>query len=504
MSIINKVHSFRVRIGLVLILTLLITTGVLYKLNQKAEKTIIDEVSQQQQDLAEAINIAQESVTSNQWLKDFLKDRRKQDLSQKHVHAKRILIVDSQNNKIIDSSEETDINKTFQELGYGSIEQGNLVASTNKENNEQVGLNQPKIFKFPLLTDTGTVYLVIVFSAESLAELLQVSSYYKLSITSFVLLITIFISLLLILEFTRPVGKLIEAAQKVAEGDFEFTLSVKRCDELGRLMVVFNEMVKGLRERKLLEEKLRRAEQSAVVGRLASGIAHEIKNPLNYMSLTIDYLRGKFAPTDEDAKEKYLDKMDNIKDEIKSLDRLVRNFLSFGRPINLEFKPLELRELIGNILKLTSDQTIQQGIEVEVDEQTIIPSIQADTEQIKSCLSNLIFNAQQAMPTGGKLKITFFNKNDGVEISIADTGVGIAQENLEKIFEPYFSTKETGTGLGLALVKRIIEAHTGNIQVESSLSKGTMFHVWLPKQPVPEIEQFVGLEPGSLQTSYIT
>ncbi len=503
MITIKKLYSLRVRIALVLILTLLLATGVLHQLNQEAERNTIQEVIQQQQDLAEAINIAQQSITSNQWLRDFLRDRRKQDLSQKHAHTKRILTVNSQG-KVIDSSEEADINKTFQQLGFGSIEQDNLVEKADKQNVDQMGFNQAQIFKFPVLTDTGIVYLVIVFSAESLTELLQISSYYRLLVTSLVLIIAILISLRLISGFTHPVDVLVEAAQKVAEGNFEISLPVKRRDELGRLITVFNEMVRGLRERKQLEEQLRRAEQSAVVGRLASSIAHEIKNPLNYMSLTIDYLRGKFAPTDEEAKEKFLDKMDSIKDEIKSLDKLVRNFLSFGRPLKLDFKPLELKEMVSNIFNLTKEQTIQQGIEVEVDEQTQIPSIQADIEQIKSCLSNLIFNAQQAMPNGGKLKVAFSNRNGGVEITIADTGVGIIPENLEKIFEPYFSTKETGTGLGLALVKRIIEAHCGNIRVESKLGEGTTFHVWLPVQPILPVELSLGLETSSLQSSYIT
>jgi signal transduction histidine kinase len=499
MIIANKLYSFRVRISLVLILTLVVTTGILYGLNQKAEKNIIEEVNQQQHDLAEAIHIAQQSITSSQWLRDFLITQRKQERSEEHVHVKRILVVDSED-KVVDSSEETDIDKTFKQLGFGSIDQGNAFETTNKQNAEQIGIGENKIFKFPVLTATGTVYLVIVFSAESLTELLQASSYYRILITSLVLLIAILISLALILEFTRPVNKLIEAAQRVAEGDFEIYLPVKRRDELGRLMAVFNEMVKGLRERKVLEEKLKRAEQSAVVGRLASGIAHEIKNPLNYMSLTIDYLRGKFAPTDEDAKEKFLDKMDGIKDEIKSLDKLVRNFLSFGRPLKLDFKPLVLRDLIENILNLSNEQAIQQGIAIILDEQSQIPIIQADIEQIKSCFSNLIFNAQQAMPNGGNLTITFSNRNEGAEVKIMDTGVGIAPENLEKIFEPYFSTKETGTGLGLALVKRIIEAHYGTIKVESSLGEGTIFRVWFPTQPILETGQLLGLELSSLQT----
>jgi len=151
---------------------------------------------------------------------------------------------------------------------------------------------------------------------------------------------------------------------------------------------------------------------------------------------------------------------------------------------------------------LTHEQAIQQCIDITFDDQTQLPVIQADVEQIKSCLSNLIFNAQQAMPNGGKLKVVFSNRNEGVEIAIADTGVGIAPENLEKIFEPYFSTKETGTGLGLALVKRIIEAHSGKIEVESALGIGTTFKVWLPKHLVSQ--QVFGVGEENFTSAFVT
>ncbi len=201
---------------------------------------------------------------------------------------------------------------------------------------------------------------------------------------------------------------------------------------------------------------------------------------MNYISLTIDYLRSKYAPAAEDARERFFEKMDNIKDEIKRLDSLIRNFLTYGRPLKLNFKPVDLREMINSILALTAEQAAQQSIEMFLDKETAISSVEADAEQLKSCFSNLIMNAQQAMQNGGKLSINFKRKEDSVEVMIEDTGSGIAPENIEKIFQPYFSTKETGTGLGLALVKRIIEGHGGSITVESTLGHGTIFHVWVP------------------------
>lgn len=482
-------YSFRARIALVLVLTLVVATGVLFLLNQWAERTVVDKVEEQRAEFAKAINVAQRSLTSNEYVRTFLKEEKMRDASTSYV--KRILVTDDKG-IILDSSNQDDIDKHFNTLSYGSFEQAidlNVIAQKKLPY---------KVYTFPIETQPSSnnednmsrsnqyTYIIIIFS-DDLSEQLRWTSFGRLIATGGVLVVSLVASLLLIFGFIKPLGDLVNAARRVAEGDFEINLTIRRQDELGQLIKVFNEMVKGLRERRELELRLHRAEQSAIVGRLAAGIAHEIKNPLNYISLTIDYLRSKFAPAEESAKEKFVDKMDGIKDEIKRLDRLIRNFLSYGRPLNLNPKPVNLRELIGSILTLTTEQAEQQAIKMSLDETTSLPIMEADIERLKSCFSNLILNAQQAMPDGGELKISFQPFAEGTEVIITDTGTGIEPENLEKIFEPYFSTKETGTGLGLALVKRIIEGHGGRLEVESALSQGTTFRVWLPLHPIETI-----------------
>jgi signal transduction histidine kinase len=496
MSPLGTIYSFRTRIAMVLILSLIVATAMLYKLNQRAETNIIAEVDKQKIDLTKAINVAQQSLTSQQYISAFLQQERSRDANDSHVQ--RILVVDSQG-IIDDSSDADDIGKHFEDLNYGTF-QGAIDFS-----HQQTNKNPYKIYTFPLQTrstsdmssDNQLTYILIIFS-DDLTEELRTSSFNRLVATASVLLFSIIVSLILILQFTRPVGQLVEAAQGVAAGNFDVRIEVKRRDELGHLSEVFNEMVKGLRERRELEARLYRAEQSAIVGRLASGIAHEVKNPLNYISLTIDYLRSKYAPAAEDAREKFTEKMDGIKDEIKRLDRLIRNFLSYGRPLNLNLKPIGLRDLIGNILNLTAEQADQQAIRQQLDKTTTIPNVDGDVERLRSCFSNLIMNAQQAMAEGGELKINFEPKDEGVEVVITDTGSGIAPENIEKIFEPYFSTKDTGTGLGLALVKRIIEGHGGRIEVESQLNQGTTFRVWLPVHPPAIVNQSNDLQADKL------
>ncbi|KAF0248772.1 MAG: signal transduction histidine kinase [bacterium] len=496
-------YSFRARIALVLVLTLVVATGVLFALNQWAERTVVNKVEDQRAEFAKAINVAQRSLTSNEYVRTFLEQEKMRDGNASYV--KRILVT-SDSGTILDSSNQDDIDKHFSVLGYGTFEQAidlNLNVMSQK--------NLPyKTYTFPIETQPSSnasnspsnqyTYIIIIFS-DDLSEQLRWTSFGRLLGTGGVLVVSLVVSLFLIFGFIKPLGELINAARRVAEGDFEINLTIRRQDELGQLIKVFNEMVKGLRERRELELRLHRAEQSAIVGRLAAGIAHEIKNPLNYISLTIDYLRSKFAPTDESAKEKFVDKMDGIKDEIKRLDRLIRNFLSYGRPLNLNPKPINLRELIGGILTLTTEQAEQQSIKMFLDESTSLPIIEADIERLKSCFSNLILNAQQAMPDGGELKIKFHPFAEGVDVIVEDTGIGIEPENLEKIFEPYFSTKETGTGLGLALVKRIIEGHGGRLQVESVLTHGTTFRVWLPLRPTEAINGVNAYGSNKLESS---
>ena len=237
---IGKIYSFRARIALLLILTLVMTTAVLYKLNQRAERSVIEEVDRQRRDLAEAINIAQQSLSSKQWLRDFLKTQRSQ--GQHESHVERILVVNLKG-IVEDSSDKDDIEKRFDELGFGAFIQTNdLEIDHAQEPNKPSSTVQYQMYKFPVETNTGKVNLIIIFSPEDLNEQLKTSSEYRLLATGGVLFVSILISLILILEFTRPVGTLVEAAKRVAAGEFDVRLSTKRRDELGHLMAVFNEL----------------------------------------------------------------------------------------------------------------------------------------------------------------------------------------------------------------------------------------------------------------------
>jgi signal transduction histidine kinase len=255
---------------------------------------------------------------------------------------------------------------------------------------------------------------------------------------------------------------------------------------MGQLATRFNEMTAELEKKQDLEQQLQQAEKSAVVGRLGSAIAHEIRNPLNYINLTLDHLRAKFAPDDEDKKRKFVKLTSQLKAEVARIDGQITDFLNYSRPAKANLQPIDPHKVVKNSLRIVEPEAEEKGIKVSLIEHENVPLILGDPEFLRSVFSNLFINALQAMErdgSGGKLTVRISPTDDGnsVAFEIADTGSGIDPENLSKIFEPYFSTKETGTGLGLAIVHKVVEVHHGTISAESTVGKGTKFTVMLPR-----------------------
>ena len=272
--------------------------------------------------------------------------------------------------------------------------------------------------------------------------------------------------------------------RRVARGDFNFRVrAATRGDEMGELARVFNEMIANLGRTRELEIKLHQAEQSAVVGRLASAIAHEIRNPLNYINLTLDHLRTSLAPEDRKKRETFERLAVQLKAEVARINRHISEFLNYTRPARLELAPLNLRAAAEDALRMVEVQAEENNIKLEVEADGDVPEVMGDEEALRSAFTNLIINGMQAIDgEGGSLTITLSSKDEGrrAQIEITDTGRGIAPENISQVFEPYFSTKETGTGLGLAIVKKVIDDHDGTITVKSKQGSGTTFTITLP------------------------
>lgn len=225
-----------------------------------------------------------------------------------------------------------------------------------------------------------------------------------------------------------------------------------------------------------MEQHIRRSERLAAVGKLAAGIAHEIRNPLASVSGSIEMLSRELNVRQENKKLMHI-----ILKETDRLNGLVSEFLDYVRPEQLKLQPLNIHTLIDETLTaLAMDPQQSNAIKIAFISDDKLLEAPMNKEKMKQVLWNLLINAKQAMPKGGTLTIHTSLHHGEIKIDISDTGVGISQEDLKKIFDPFFTTKEKGTGLGLSMVHKIIEAHQGKILVHSKLKEGTTFSILLP------------------------
>jgi signal transduction histidine kinase len=237
---------------------------------------------------------------------------------------------------------------------------------------------------------------------------------------------------------------------------------------------------------------LKYSRKLSALGRLMAGVAHEVKNPLNAMTIHLELLKQKLAAVPEpivvpapSGGTRNLDLTKHVKviaDEIRRLDRVVVGFLKFARPDELRLQPVQLSAIISEVVSMSAPEAEQHGVTVRAECSTNLPDINADPGMLQQAVLNLALNACQAMPNGGTLKLSCRSASHRrVEIDVEDTGVGIPPENLGKIFDLYFTTKDTGTGIGLSMVFRIVQLHDGEVEVESTPGRGTRFRLVFPQ-----------------------
>jgi len=289
-------------------------------------------------------------------------------------------------------------------------------------------------------------------------------------------------------QFIETFKDIIVNREKIIDKEIEIDQQErKRLYSVNVVPLVHNKKITGtliyiedITEKRRGEARLRRAENLASLTTLAAGVAHEIKNPLGSISIHLQLLQKALAKKSE-ASEKKTDKYFSvIKEEIDRLNRIVVDFLFAVRPMNLELREGDINELIAQIMEFVKFEMEQSNIVCMLELDENLPKILFDERYMKQALLNLVKNAQAAMPKGGVFTVATKFADNEIRISLCDTGVGISKEDLAKIFEPYFTTRETGTGLGLTQVYKIIREHQGEITVDSSPETGAEFRIILP------------------------
>ena len=261
---------------------------------------------------------------------------------------------------------------------------------------------------------------------------------------------------------------------------YQASLAIEKArlhNEVSHLAEVLAERVEErTRELKETQAQLIQAEKLAALGELAAGVAHEINNPLHILQAYVEHMSNKLPPDTP-----FADFLDPMRNALDSIARLAGQLRDFSRPAGGEWKALDINRTLENVLRLVNKEMMHCQIDVQTRLARQLPTVTGDNRQLEQVFLNIILNARDAMPGGGRLTVETYAGEDTVHIRLADTGVGVREENLQRIFEPYFTTKEDrGTGLGLAICQRIITQHGGKISVSSKMGEGTVFILHLP------------------------
>jgi signal transduction histidine kinase len=293
--------------------------------------------------------------------------------------------------------------------------------------------------------------------------------------------ICVAVIMVLAVSFRRPMLELQDKIARVRLGDMDVSVSfADRHDEIGDLGCDFNDMVgqlKASREeiQRLHHTQMSRAEHFATLGELATGLAHEIRNPLAGIAGVIEIV-SRDLPPDSPARSVIKD----AKEEALQINRILTELLDTARPKTPQFRVSDICLTAEHAVMFARQQAVTKRITIEMDVTGNIPPVDHDPNQINQVLLNLLLNAIQSMDKPGAVRVSLETDGDEVLIAVTDEGKGIVPENLPNIFRPFFTTKGHGTGLGLSLARRTVEAHGGQIDVTSEVGKGSRFEIRLP------------------------
>jgi signal transduction histidine kinase len=244
-----------------------------------------------------------------------------------------------------------------------------------------------------------------------------------------------------------------------------------------------------LKKIKEMEDRIQLAERLSSLGQLAAGVAHEIRNPLNAMGMGLQRLKREFLPPDKSKREEYISFTELILKEIRRVNDIIEQFLTLSRPFQLHLKASSLQDLLKHLVAFFQEEAASLGIALQAKIPAELPLITVDPEKLTQALINIMKNGMQAMGQGGALRIEAKSLKQAVEITISDSGSGIPPEQMEMIFNYYYTTKEKGVGLGLPIAHRIIEAHGGQLKIESRVGSGTKVTVTLPVERKDDVSR---------------
>jgi len=318
--------------------------------------------------------------------------------------------------------------------------------------------------------------VAVMWAGERLNPFFYQSSFYRKLLRYFtlgVLALVMIATLRTIRNITTGVDRLKQGLHRM-ENDIHHLIP-DMSGELGQVARAVNRMAKSLTEKERLEDQLRQSEHLIALGRLVTGVAHELRNPIGIIKTLVDLMKQEYSQMS--GIEEFTRALD---EQVDRQDMVIQELLDFGRPTKVSIKECYINDLIMRVLSFSAAMLRKQQIKVQLKLDNKLPQILADTDKLKQVFVNIIVNAAEAMPDGGILDIVTKRSDERIIISMSDTGEGIPREDMLKIFDPFYTTKEAGTGLGLSISYQSIKLHGGMIEVDSAPDKGTTFIIKLP------------------------
>jgi len=336
----------------------------------------------------------------------------------------------------------------------------------------------------PLSDRAGQVVSVLMIGSprRGLIELQDHIRAVALTVGGLGILLAVAVSLWITGRVTRPIVELADASRKVAAGELNVTVSPHGASgEVAELAEAFNRMTSQLLENR---ERLVQSERVAAWRELARRLAHELKNPLFPLQLTVENMVKAREVMPEEFDEIFRESATTLMAEIQNLKGIIQRFSDFSKMPQPQLQAVKVNEIVERVATLHAPALTnrEHPVKMEMQLDSTVPVIAADPELLHRALSNLVLNALDAMPQGGTITMRTLAREDTVRIEVADTGTGLTKEECERLFTPYYTTKQHGTGLGLAIVQSVITDHGGTIGVESTPGQGATFIMELPRR----------------------
>jgi two-component system nitrogen regulation sensor histidine kinase NtrY len=335
------------------------------------------------------------------------------------------------------------------------------------------------------LTGRNNELLGVFFVGSSRRELVQLTWQIRKiagAVAALALFVGFLVSFWISARITKPVEELAEGAREVAGGRWDTRVAVRGSDEVGQLATAFNDMTRTLASQK---ERLVQTERVAAWRELARRLAHELRNPLFPMQITVENLQKARKLDAKQFLEVFNESTATLKAELANLNTIVGRFSDFSKMPAPQFVRVNVNENLRNAVRLFEPQFNAVGKPTIIPELFLtepLPEIDADPDLLHRAFQNLVLNALDAMPAGGTLTLRTLERGGNVRIEVTDTGKGLTPEECSRLFTPYYTTKQMGTGLGLAIIQSVVSDHHGSISVTSEEGRGTTFRIDLPQR----------------------